>query len=63
MPTPDAAFAQYRAAALWGLVIGWLICPPENYGPEITVANIARMVAAVEDLDTFAAIASREQRG
>jgi hypothetical protein len=58
VPTLDAAFARYRAAALWGLVIGWLICPPENYGPEITAANITRMVAAVEDLDTFAAIAS-----
>jgi aminoglycoside/choline kinase family phosphotransferase len=57
-PTLDDAFARYRAAALWGLVIGWLICPPENYGPEITVANIARMVAAVEDLETFAAIAA-----
>jgi hypothetical protein len=58
VPTVDAAFARYRAAALWGLVIGWLICPPENYGPEITAANITRMVAAVEDLDTFAAIAA-----
>jgi hypothetical protein len=58
VPTLDTAFTQYRAAALWGLVIGWLICPPENYGPEITAANIARMVAAVEDLETFAAIAT-----
>lgn len=58
VPTLDAAFAQYRAAALWGLVIGWLICPPENYGPEITTANIARLVAAVDDLETFAAIAA-----
>lgn len=57
-PTLDEAFAQYRAAALWGLVIGWLICPPENYGPDVTIANIARMVAAVEDLETFAAIAA-----
>ncbi len=45
-----------RAAALWGLVIGWLICPPENYGPDITAANISRTVTAVEDLETFAAI-------
>lgn len=56
VPTIEAAFGQYRAAALWGLVIGWLICPPDNYGPEITAANIARLVAAVEDLETFAAI-------
>lgn len=58
VPASDDAFARYRAAALWGLVIGWLICPPENYGEEITVANIARLVAAVEDLDTFATIAA-----
>ncbi len=31
-PEPAEAFEQCRAAALWGLVIGWLICPPENYG-------------------------------
>jgi hypothetical protein len=55
-PSPTEAFERYRAAALWGLVIGWLICPPENYGPEITTANIARTVAAIEDLETFAAI-------
>lgn len=58
VPTIETAFGKYRAAALWGLVIGWLICPPENYGSEITAANIARLVAAVEDLETFAAIES-----
>lgn len=56
VPSPGAAFDQCRAAALWGLVIGWLICPPQNYGQPITEANIARAVAAVQDLDTFAAI-------
>jgi len=56
VPAPDAAFGQYRRAALWGLVIGWLICPPENYGQPITEANISRTIAAVEDLETFAAI-------
>ena len=55
-PTPDSAFDQCRAAALWGLVIGWLICPPENYGQPITEANISRTVTAVQDLGTFAAI-------
>jgi len=58
VPSADDAFERYRAAALWGLVIGWLICPPGNYGQPITAANIARTVAAVEDLDTFAAIES-----
>ena len=57
-PTPVEAFEQYRAAALWGLVIGWLICPPENYGEPITVENISRTVAAVTDLDTLGAIAA-----
>lgn len=60
-PTLDDAFDQCRAAALWGLVIGWLICPPENYGQPITEANIARLVAAVQDLDTFAAIENRSR--
>lgn len=55
-PSPTAAFDQLRAAALWGLVIGWLICPPENYGEPITEANIARAVGAVQDLETFDAI-------
>jgi len=55
-PSPEVAFEQYRKAALWGLVIGWLICPPENYGQPITEANISRTVAAITDLDTLAAI-------
>ncbi len=56
VPSVNEAFERYRSAALWGLVIGWLICPPENYGHEITAANISRTVAAVEDLESFAAI-------
>jgi len=55
-PALDAALAQCRTAALWGLVIGWLICPPENYGQPITEANIARLVAAVQDYETIRAI-------
>lgn len=56
VPPLEGAFEQYRKAALWGLVIGWLICPPENYGQPITEENISRTVAAVIDLDTIAAI-------
>ena len=56
VPSPSEAFEQYRMAALWGLVIGWLICPPENYGEPITAANIVRTVTAVRDLETPAAI-------
>jgi hypothetical protein len=60
-PTSIEAFEQYRAAALWGLVIGWLICPPENYGEPITVENISRTVTAVTDLDTLGAIAALDE--
>lgn len=55
-PGYQETFELCRRAALWGLVIGWLLCPPANYGEAITVENIRRTVAAVEDLDTLAAI-------
>ncbi len=56
VPSQDEAWEWCRRAVLWGLVIGWLITPPENYGPEITVANTARMVAAVQDFDALGAV-------
>ena len=56
VPEPDEAWLRYRQAAIWGLVIGWLIAPTENYGEAITAANIARLVTAVQDLETFAAL-------
>ena len=37
----------------WGLVIGWLICPANNYGEAILSANLKRLVAACIDLNTF----------
>ena len=52
-PSASEAFELYRRAISWGLVIGWLITPPQNYGDRITHANIARLVAAAHDLDTF----------
>ncbi|MDG2304171.1 MAG: phosphotransferase [Candidatus Binatia bacterium] len=55
-PEAEEAWLLCRKASLWGLVIGWLICPPANYGVEITTENIARTVAAVQDLDAIAAI-------
>jgi aminoglycoside phosphotransferase (APT) family kinase protein len=54
-PTSREAWECYRLAAVWGLVIGWLITPPVNYGVEITAANISRMVAATIDLASFEA--------
>jgi hypothetical protein len=41
---------------VWGLVIGWLITPPVNYGVPITEANIARLVTAAQDLESFRAL-------
>lgn len=55
-PSFDETWLLCRKASLWGLVIGWLLCPPANYGMAITTENIARAVAAVDDLDAFAAI-------
>jgi hypothetical protein len=55
-PTLSEAWLRYRQAAIWGLVIGWLITPTENYGEAITAANLARLVAAVEDLETLKAL-------
>ena len=56
VPSYGEALERYRQAALWGLVIGWLICPPDNYGEPITREAIRRTVEAVQDLDTLAAI-------
>lgn len=55
-PDTEEAFQDYRLASIWGLVIGWLICPPVNYGVEITSANIERTAKAVVDLNAFSAI-------
>jgi hypothetical protein len=56
-PRPDEAWRRHRLAVIWGLVIGWLITPPVNYGTAITEANIARLVTAAEDLESFQALA------
>jgi hypothetical protein len=37
-------------------VIGWLMTPTINYGQQITVANITRLVAAAQELGTLEAI-------
>lgn len=56
VPTEDEAFTLYRQSAVWGLVIGWLICPPQNYGETITAANIRKMVTAMIDLDSLGSL-------
>ena len=53
VPDFEEAWHDHRLASIWGLVIGWLITPPVNYGEEITAANIERTTAAVIDLDAF----------
>lgn len=52
-PTFEEAKRLYACGMAWGLVIGWLICPPHNYGPEVLSANVSRLVAACVDLRTF----------
>ena len=56
VPSEDEAWQLYRQSAVWGLVIGWLITPPQNYGEEITSANIHKMVTAMLDLDSLASL-------
>lgn len=55
-PDFEPAWEMYRRTVIWGLVIGWLFTPPINYGERITVENIARLVAAAQDLETLNAI-------
>lgn len=55
-PSFVEAWDDYRQAMAWGLVIGWLICPPNNYGPAILSANVSKLVAACKDLNTFEAL-------
>lgn len=56
VPSADEAWLLYRQSAIWGLVIGWLITPPQNYGEPITAANIRKMVTAMLDLQTLASL-------
>lgn len=53
VPSSSEAFALYRRSVVWGLVIGWLITPPANYGEAITRANIVKLVTAAMDLESF----------
>jgi hypothetical protein len=55
-PGENEAWKLYRQTVVWGLVIGWLITPPENYGQAITAANVSRLVTAAQDLETFQAL-------
>jgi len=54
VPEFEHAWQVCRAAALWGLMIGWLITPPANYGWAITAANLERVATAVTEFSTVA---------
>jgi hypothetical protein len=62
VPDFEEAWHDYRLASIWGLVIGWLITPPVNYGVPITAANIQRTTDAIIDLDAFAALGMKPSR-
>ena len=56
LPSAVEARRLYGQSMAWGLVIGWLMCPPNNYGRAIWSANVRRLVAACADLRTFEAL-------
>jgi hypothetical protein len=56
-PDFDAAWLEYRRAAVWNVYIGWLTCPVVNYGWEICVMSHLRVMTAYEDLETAKVIA------
>ena len=63
-PTPAPPFEEakelYAKCMAWGLVVGWLLCPPNNYGEELWTANVSRLVAACRELNTFGLLLGRD---
>jgi hypothetical protein len=55
-PDRERAWLLYRQTAIWGFLIGWMITPVENYGEQILRANLERLTAALEDLESFEAL-------
>ncbi|NQX90054.1 MAG: phosphotransferase [Halioglobus sp.] len=56
-PDSETLWLEYRRAIVWGVYIGWLTTPVENYGWDITVNNHIRLLTAYRDLDCSAALA------
>ena len=54
----DEASGLYRKSIVWGLFIGWRICPTENDGREISEANLRHVTRAEIDLESMAALAA-----
>ncbi len=57
-PSLDELWLEYRRAAVWGVYIGWLTTPIENYGWDICVNNHIRLLTAYQDLECSAALAA-----
>lgn len=51
-PSMDMLWLEHRRAMLWAFYLGWLPCPTENYGWELTVLALQRTSAAALDLDS-----------
>ncbi|MBY0275494.1 hypothetical protein K2Z84_09135 [Candidatus Binatia bacterium] len=58
VPDLDTTFLEYRRAAVWGVYIGWLTTPIDNYGWDVTVMNHIRLLTAYRDLESASAVAS-----
>lgn len=55
-PAFDVFWKEYRRSIMWGIYTGWLTTSVVNYGWEITVVNLFRLLTAFEDLETKQAI-------
>jgi hypothetical protein len=51
-PSLNDLWPEYCRAMIWGVYIGWLTTPVDNYGWKITVMNHLRVMTAYEDLGT-----------
>lgn len=57
-PDRETLWLEYRRSAVWGVYIGWLTTPVDNYGWDITVNNHIRLITAYRDLECSAALAN-----
>jgi hypothetical protein len=51
-PDMDTLWLEHRYACVWPVHIGWLSCPPENYGWNVNATALLRVSTAFEDHDT-----------
>lgn len=57
-PDLETTWLEYRRAVVWGVYIGWLTTPIENYGWDINVCNHVRLLTAYRDLEASSALAN-----